>query len=262
MAKKHLFPWLILLIFLIFPALVWASDFKMRDGSLIKGELKEESIKVKATLGVGEVNLNPKDIVSITGGEKVEIRLRDGSLIKGEIVGDALKVKTTFGDLSLDPKLLSRYEGAPAAAEPTPGAKPAPAAEKAKEEEEVAAGEALETKTYDLPFDTLWRGVIAAINGMGEKTDKALRDSGQINTKFREYTDSTTLGAGGYKAGQIEYSLQVSVISLAEGKTKVALAASFKKAKMKVLSEETTFPEGLKYLRQAFYANLEKVITP
>jgi len=31
---------------------------------------------------------------------------------------------------------------------------------------------------------------------------------------------------------------------------------------MKIMSEEIVFPEGLKYLRQSFYANLDKVITP
>jgi hypothetical protein len=51
-----------------------------------------------------------------------------------------------------------------------------------KGEGEIAAGEVVESRTYDLAFDTLWRGVVSAIKGMSEKMDKRLKDSGQINT--------------------------------------------------------------------------------
>jgi hypothetical protein len=259
--KKRIALWLF--IFLTLPVFALASEFKMKDGSFIKGELRDEIIKMKASLGVGEVNLNPKDIVSIVGGETVEIRLRDGSVIKGVIVGGGLRLKASFGEFVIDPKLLARYEGSPASPEAAPAAKTeGAAAEKVKEGEEVAVGEAVESKTFDLPFNTLWQGVVSAINGMGEKTDKTLKDEGKITTKPREYTDSKTLSAGGFEPGQVKYSLQVFVISLAEGRTKVALDASFEKKKMKVLSEEAQFAEGLKYLRQVFYERLEKVITP
>jgi hypothetical protein len=97
---------------------------------------------------------------------------------------------------------------------------------------------------------------------MGEKTNQVLKESGQITTESREYTEAKTLSTGGFEPGQIKYSLQVFVISLTEGKTKVNLNVSFKKKKMKLLWEDTEFPEGLKYLRGVFYERLEKVITP
>jgi predicted flap endonuclease-1-like 5' DNA nuclease len=248
----------------------------MNDGSLIKGEIKEESIKVKASLGVGVVNLNPKDILSIVGGEKVDIRLRDGSLIKGEIVGNVLKVKAAFGELLIDTKLLVKYEASATTSEGATTTKPGSAtlaAEKAKEEkqakeekrtkEEVATkGDALESKTFDLPSNTVWQSLLTTLNGMGEKTNQVLKESGQITTESREYTEAKTLSAAGFEPGQIKYSLQVFVISLTEGKTKVNLNVSFKKKKMKLFSEDTEFPEGLKYLRAVFYERLEKVITP
>lgn len=270
MNKKLLSFCSIIICLLSFPIFTFASEFKMSDGSLIKGELKEESIKVKASLGVGVVNLNPKDITSIVGGEKVEIRLRDGSLIKGEIVGNALKLKAAFGEFIIDPKLLVKFEATTTIAETTTTAKPGPAApapEPAKEEkpvkEEVAAkGDSPDSKTFDLPSNTIWQAVLSALNGMGEKTDKVLKESGQITTESREYTDAKALSTGGFGPGQIKYGLQMFVISLTEGKTKVNLNVSFKKKKMKLLSEDTEFPEGLKYLRAVFYERLEKVITP
>jgi hypothetical protein len=264
----------VLVCLLAFPFFTFASEFKMNDGSLIKGELKEESIKVKASLGVGVVNLNPKDIVSIVGGEKVDIRLRDGSLIKGEIIGNALKLKTAFGEFIIDPKLLVRYEVSTTPLETTtPPKSDAAAPEKAKEEkpakgekrtkEEVATkGDALESKTFDLPSNTVWQSLLTTLNGMGEKTDQVLKESGQITTEPREYTEAKTLSTGGFEPGQIKYCLQVFVISLTEGKTKVSLNVSFKKKKMKLLWEDTKFPEGVKYLRGVFYERLEKVITP
>lgn len=266
----------VLVCLLAFPFFTFASEFKMNDGSLIKGELKEESIKVKASLGVGVVNLNPKDILSIAGGEKVDIRLRDGSLIKGEIIGGALKLKAAFGDLLIDTKLLVKYEASAPTPEATTTTKPGPATsapEKAKEEkpakeekgtkEEVATKEdALESKTYDLPSNTVWQSLLTTLNGMGEKTNQVLKESGQITTESREYTEAKSLSTGGFEPGQIKYSLQVFVISLTEGKTKVSLIVTFKKKKMKFLWEDTEFPEGLKYLRGVFYERLEKVITP
>jgi hypothetical protein len=164
---------------------------------------------------------------------------------------------------------LVRYEATAAPSEATATTKPGTAPpEQAKEgtqgkEEMVAkAGAALDSKTFDFPSNTLWQAVLSALNGMGEKTDQVLKESGQITTESREYPDAKTLSAGGFEQGQIKYALQVFVISLTEGKTKVNLNASFKKKKMKVLLEDTEFPEGLKYLRRIFYERLEKVITP
>jgi len=271
LGSSWIFPFFcsILVCILVFPIFTSASEFRMKDGSIIKGELKDESIKVKASLGVGVVNLNAKDITSIVGGEKVDIRLRDGSLIKGEIIGNALKLKAAFGDLIIDPKLLVRYEASTAPSEAAATTKPGTVPpEQAKEgtqgKEEMVAkeGAALDSKTFDFPSNTLWQAVLSALNGMGEKTDKVLKESGQIVTESREYPDGKTLSARGFEPGQIKYTLQVFVISLTEGKTKVSLDASFQKKKMKFLSEDTEFPEGLKYLRGVFYERLEKVITP
>lgn len=253
-------------LFLTFPTLTFASVFKMKDGSFLKGELREEVIKVKASLGTGEMTLNAKDIVSILVSEKMEIRLRDGSLIKGEIIGETLKVKTSFGEFPIDVQQLARYEGSVPTGAPEP-AKPAPQGaaipEKAKGEEEGALkGEALEFKTYDRPFNTLWQGVTSTLNSMGEKTDKVSKDEGKITTKVKEFTDSKALAGGGYEPGDVKYGLQVFVISLAEGKTKVALHASFEKKKMKLLSKDIEFPEGLKVLRLNFYENLDKAVMP
>ncbi len=266
----------VLVCLLAFPFFGFASEFKMKDGSLIKGELKEENIKVKASLGVGVVNLNPKDILSIVGGETVDIRLRDGSLIKGEIIGGALKFKAAFGDLLIDTKLLVKYEASPPTPEATATTTLGPATsapEKAKEEkpakEEIGTKEggaikedALESKTYDLPSNTVWQSLLTLLHGMGEKTNQISKESGQITTESREYTEAKSLSTGGFEPGQIKYGLQVFVISLTEGKTKVNLIVSFKKKKMKILWEDTEFPEGLKYLRGVFYERLAKVITP
>jgi len=270
MEKKFLPFCSLLLCLLAFPIVTFASEFKMKDGSIIKGELREESIQVKASLGVGVVNLNPKDVTSIVGGEKVEVRLRDGSLIKGEIVGSALRLKTAFGELIIDPQLLARYDVGPAFPEAAATTKPATATsekvkeeKQAKEEEEVGAGaDVQEVKTFDLPFNTTWQGALTVLNGMGEKTDKVLRESGQISTLAREYTDVKSLSTGGFEPGQIKYEVQVFVISLSERKTKVAFNASFNRKKMMVLLEPVDFPEGLRSLRQAFYGRLNRAVTP
>ena len=274
MEKKVICFCSMIVCLLAFSIFTFASEFKMKDGSVIKGELKEEGVRVKTSLSVGMVNLNPKDITSIVGGEKVEIRLRDGSLIKGEIVGNALRLKTAFGELIIDPKLLARYEGTAATPEPVETAKPGPATpEKSKEEKQAreekqamegvaGKGEALESRTFDLPSNTIWQGLLTTLSGMGEKTDKVSKESGQLGTEPKEYTDAKTLSAAGFEPGQIKYSLQVFTISLTEGKTKVTLNASFKKKKMRILAEDVDFPEGLKFLRQVFYERLDRAITP
>jgi tetratricopeptide (TPR) repeat protein len=100
--------------------------FRMKDWSTVSGQLKDESIKVKSSVGTATVPV--KDIVSFSAGE---LRLKDGNVLKGELVASSLAVASKYGTLLLNAKDMVWFGvGSPpavAAAAPTP-APQAPAA--------------------------------------------------------------------------------------------------------------------------------------
>lgn len=73
--------------------------FRMKDGSTVSGQLKDESIKVKSSVGTATVPV--KDIVSFSPGE---LRLKDGNVLKGELVASSLAVASKYGTLQLNAK--------------------------------------------------------------------------------------------------------------------------------------------------------------
>jgi hypothetical protein len=94
----------------------------MKDGSTVSGQLKEESIKVKSSVGTATVPV--KDIVSFSDGQ---LRLKDGSVLKGELAVSSVAVASKYGTLQLNAKDISWFGvGTPpaAAAVPAPTAKP------------------------------------------------------------------------------------------------------------------------------------------
>ena len=84
---------------LLFEVSAWAAEIKLRDGTLILGQIQQD--KLKLTTSYGEIDINVKDIASIVD-EK--ITLRDGSILKGDIIDPQLIVMTKYGQLKLDTK--------------------------------------------------------------------------------------------------------------------------------------------------------------
>lgn len=73
--------------------------FRMKDGSTVSGQLKEESIKVKSSVGTATVPV--KDIASFSEGQ---LRLKDGNVLKGELAASSLAVTSKYGTLQLSVK--------------------------------------------------------------------------------------------------------------------------------------------------------------
>lgn len=90
--------WILISPFL-FEVSLWAAQIKLKDKSIIKGEIQQEKIKVKTKYG--EMDIPVENFISITGQL---IKLKDGTTLKGNFAEKALTVRTDYGKLKLQTK--------------------------------------------------------------------------------------------------------------------------------------------------------------
>lgn len=75
------------------------AEIKLRDGSIIKGEIQQEKIKIKTEYG--EINIPVEDFISIIGEL---IKLKDGTTLRGSFAEKVLTVETNYGRLKAQTK--------------------------------------------------------------------------------------------------------------------------------------------------------------
>jgi len=75
------------------------AEIKLKDKSIIKGEIEQEKIKIKTKYG--EMNIPVENFISIIGQL---IELKDGTTLKGNFVEKTLIVKTDYGKLKIQTK--------------------------------------------------------------------------------------------------------------------------------------------------------------
>lgn len=89
----------VLISTLLFEVSAWAAQIKLKDGTLIVGEIQQDKLKLRTSYG--EIEIAVRDIASIVGQE---IRLRDGSVLKGTLIDPQLTVKTRYGEFKINTK--------------------------------------------------------------------------------------------------------------------------------------------------------------
>lgn len=89
----------VLISTLLFEVSAWAAQIKLKDGTLIVGEIQQDKLKLRTSYG--QIEINVKDIASIVD-EK--ITLRDGSILKGDLIDPQLIVMSKYGELKIDTK--------------------------------------------------------------------------------------------------------------------------------------------------------------
>ena len=81
---KKIFLAMILSFIMFYSMATYAAEFKFKDGTLIRGEIQGETLRIKTKFG----ELTPKvsDIAFVSAGK---IELTDGSQIMGELLPEA-----------------------------------------------------------------------------------------------------------------------------------------------------------------------------
>lgn len=88
-----------LISILLFGVSAWAAEIKLKDGTLIEGEIGQDKLKLRTSYG--EMEINVKDISFIV---EEKITLRDGSILDGDIIDPQLAVMTRYGELKVNTK--------------------------------------------------------------------------------------------------------------------------------------------------------------
>lgn len=84
---------------LLFDVSAWAAEIKLKDETLIVGEIQQDKLKLRTSYG--EIEINVEDITSIV---EEKVTLRDGSILKGDIIDPQLIVTTKYGEFNINTK--------------------------------------------------------------------------------------------------------------------------------------------------------------
>ncbi len=85
------------------------AEIKLKDKTIIKGEIQQEKIKIKTKYG--EMDIPVENFISIIGEL---IKLKDGTTLKGNLAEKILSVKTDYGEFKVETKEIDSIIFVPA----------------------------------------------------------------------------------------------------------------------------------------------------
>lgn len=188
----------VLISTLLFEMSAWAAQVKLKDGTLIVGEIQQDKLKLR--MSYGDIDIDIKEIVSIGDGK---ITLKDGTIFRGHITDPQLIIKTKYGDLNINTEnivsivfieeTIEITEKVPA---PAPLAKPTLDLESLREllKEpqylEVPLFESFleerqeDTRTYTASYNMVFTTLIEAISAIGNPILTLDKENGLIVTDY------------------------------------------------------------------------------
>lgn len=188
----------VLISTLLFEMSAWAAQVKLKDGTLIVGEIQQDKLKWRTSYG--DIDIDIKEIVSIADGK---ITLKDGTIFRGHIAGPQLIIKTRYGDLNINTEnivsivfmegTIEITEKAPA---PAPLARPTLDLEslrkllKAPHYVVVPLFESLleerqeDTRTYTASYNMVFTTLVEAISAVGNPILTLDKENGLIVTDY------------------------------------------------------------------------------